>query len=175
MKWVTRRDLHVDRTACAWLIRRHIDPEAEFVFVAPTTDPASVAGHTFDMRDAEYTHVGDKCTFEVLLERHGLNSDKALCEMGQIIREADVPPRRGRAKESRGLDGIMRGFQIGISDDYEKLRLTAPVYDALYAYCKETSQAKAVTRGQGTPRPRLRYSQRVVAHLQEQSGDSKEQ
>ena len=82
MKWITRRNIHVDRTSCPWLIRKFIDPHAEFFFVDATTDPAAVDGHTFDMRGAEYGHEGDKCTFQVMLERHALSGDAALVEMG---------------------------------------------------------------------------------------------
>jgi hypothetical protein len=167
LKWVTRLGLHVDRTACAWLIATRIDPQAEFVFVSADTDPAVVDGHAFDMRAAEYTHTDGKCTFEVMLERHDLTSDKALVEMGKIIREADVPSRGKRLREAGGLDAIMRGFQLGVSDDYEKLRLTGPVYDALYTYCQEKIPDKP--RNQATLRPQLRYRQRFIAHVEELS------
>jgi hypothetical protein len=165
MRWITRRSLHVDRTACPWLIRRFIDPEAEFVFVAPDADPATLDGHTFDMRGAEYAHEGRNCTFQVMLERHALVTDAALVELGRIVGDADVPPSRTRRHESAGLDAVMRGFQLGVPDDYEKLRLTAPVYDALYVYC----QAKVATprRSGGPPQPKLRYGQRVTSHLED--------
>ena len=166
MKWLTRRNLHVDRTACAWLIRRCIDPQAEFVFVASGTDPAMLDGHTFDMRGGEYSHIGEQCTFEVLVERHSLQSDPALVELGRIIREADVPPRRRSRVEADGLNALMRGFQRSTSNDDEKLRLTAPVYDALYAYC----QAKVAEQPHphGTPRPALQYQRLVAIHLEEE-------
>ena len=163
MKWVTRRNAHVDRTACPWLIRRFIDPEAEFVFVPADTDPATVDGHTFDMRGAEYGHEGVLCTFEVMLERHQLAGDSALVELGRIIRDADVPPGRTRRPEGPGLDALIRGFQRSTPDDQEKLRLTAPVYDALYAYCQDNVTVRPPSRG--TPRPRLRYARRVAEHL----------
>lgn len=164
MKWITRRDAHVDRTACPWLIRTFIDPAAEFVFVPGEADPATLDGHTFDMRGAEYSHEGAKCTFEVVLERHGLGRDPALVEMGRILRDADVPPSRTRRPEAAGLDALIRGFQLAVPDDHAKLCLTAPLYEALYAYCR----AKVAGRppSQGTPRPRLRYSRRVQAHLE---------
>jgi hypothetical protein len=165
MRWITRRNAHVDRTSCPWLIRRWIDPEAEFVFVEPGTDPAALDGHTFDMRGAEYSHEGKKCTFEVVLERHGLDQDPALVEMGRIIRDADVPPSRTRRPEAAGLDALIRGFQLAVPDDHEKLRLTAPLYDALYAYCQ--AKVAAQPRVRSTPRPKLRYSKRVAAHLEE--------
>jgi hypothetical protein len=163
VRWVTRRNAHVDRTACPWLIRRWVDPAAEFVFVPADTDPATVDGRTFDMRGADYGHEEAKCTFEVIVERHGLTDDPALIEMGRIIRDADVPPSRSRRPEGPGLDALIRGFQLSVPDDQEKLRLTAALYDALYAYCR----AKVATPPpkQGTPRPQLRHARRVAEHL----------
>jgi hypothetical protein len=163
MKWITRRSAHVDRTACPWLIKKFFDAEAEFAFVAPDADLAHLNGHTFDMRGAEYAHEDGKCTFQVMLERHDLCSDAALVELGRIIGDADVPPSRTRRHESAGLDAIMRGFQLGVPDDHEKLRLTAPVYDALYTYC-QAKVAKPRAPG-GAPRPKLRYALRVASHL----------
>ena len=165
MKWITRRNIHVDRTSCPWLIRRFIDPDAEFVFVKPTADVATLDGHTFDMRGAEYAHEGQKCTFQIMLERHGFDDDPALVEMGRIIRDADVPPSRTRRAESGGLDALIRGFQLSVRDDHEKLVLTRPLYDALYAYC-QAKVAEPRPR-QGAPRPRLTYTRRVATHLGE--------
>lgn len=165
MRWVTRRNAHVDRTACPWLIRRFIDPKAEFVFVPSETDPKTVDGHTFDMRGGEYSHQDAKCTFEVMVERHGLQRDPALVEFGRIIRDADVPPSRTRRPEAAGVDALIRGFQASVPDDHDKLRLTGPLYDALYAYC-QTKVAQKPPR-QGTPRPRLRFRRRVALHLED--------
>src|SRR5690349_14264139 len=92
---------------------KFIDREAEFVFVDPTADLSTPERHTFDMRGAEYAHEGQNCTFQVMLQRHGLQSDPALVEMGRIIRDADVPPSRTRRSESGGLDALIRGFQPG--------------------------------------------------------------
>jgi hypothetical protein len=164
VRWITRRHAHVDRTACPWLIRRFLDPEPEFVFVAPNTDLAGLDGHTFDMRNGEYSHEDVKCTFEVMVERHGLTSDPALVEMGRIIRDADVPPSRSRRPEGAGLDAVISGFQLSVPDDHEKLRLTAPLYDALYAYCQAKSAHKLPTSG--TSRPSLHYRRRVARHLE---------
>src|SRR6266576_2373222 len=162
MKWATRRNLHIDRTSTAWLIRRFVDPEAEFSFVESGTDPATVEGHTFDMRGGDYTHSDGKCTFEVILDRHGLTKDAALVELGRIIRDGDLPARRTRRPEAAGIDAMLRGLQRTMPDDAEKLRVTGPVYDALYAYC----QAKVTLppAKQGTPQPRLNYHRRVNAH-----------
>ena len=167
MKWITRRNLHIDRTSCPWLIRRAIDPEAEFVFVAPDADPATLDGHTFDMPGAEYSHEDGRCTFQVFLVRHNLTDDPALVEMGRIILDADVPPSRTRRPEAAGLDAIIRGFQLTTPDDHEKLRRTAPLYDALYAYCQ--AKVADTPRSQGTPRPRLSYQRRVQVHREEGS------
>jgi hypothetical protein len=169
VRWITRRNIHVDRTSCPWLIRRFIDPQAEFTFVEAGSDPATLNGHTFDMRGAEYGHEGDRCTFQVMLERHGLTHDAALAEMGRIIRDADVPPSRTRRPEAGGLDALIRGFQLSVPDDHEKLLLTRPLYDALYAYC-QAKVAEPKPR-QGAPRPRLRYTRRVATHLEEDDGD----
>jgi hypothetical protein len=136
VRWITRRNIHVDRTSCPWLIRKFIDPQAEFIFVESSADPSSLNGHTFDMRGAEYGHEGDRCTFQVMLERHNLTDNAALVEMGRIIRDADVPPSRTRRQEAGGLDALIRGFQLSVPDDHEKLVLTRPVYDGLYAYCQ---------------------------------------
>lgn len=167
MRWITRRNLHIDRTSCPWLIRRFIDREAEFAFVAPNTDPATLDGHTFDMLGAEYSHADGHCTFQVMLERHGLAGDPALAEMGRIILDADVPPGRTRRPEAAGIDAIVRGLQLTTPDDHEKLRLTAPLYDALYAYCR--AKVADQPRSPQTPRPRLSYRRRVETHLEEEA------
>ena len=77
MKWITRERVKVDRVACPWLIRKFIDPQAEFLFVEPNADPTTLAGHTFDMRGAEYSHEGDNCTFQVIVERQSVSQRDA--------------------------------------------------------------------------------------------------
>lgn len=163
MRWITRQNVHIDRTACAWLIRRFIDPDAAFVFVPADTDPAALDGHTFDMRGAEYSHEDGRCTFQVMVARHGLDRDAVLVEMGRIILDADVPPSRTRRAEAAGVAAVITGFQITTPDDEEKLRQTAPLYDALYAYCQVKIADRPPSRG--TPRPQLSYRRRVDAHL----------
>jgi hypothetical protein len=164
MKWITRENLHIDRTACPWLICRFIDPAAEFQFVPASTDPTTLDGHTFDMRGAEYSHTDGQCTFEIMLARHELQADPALVELGRIIRDADIPPRRTRRPEAAGIDAILRGLQKTVPNDDEKLRVTAPLYDALYAYCQ--AKAALAPQKQGAPRPRLSYQRRVAVHLE---------
>ncbi|HEY7062031.1 MAG TPA: chromate resistance protein ChrB domain-containing protein [Chloroflexota bacterium] len=162
MRWVTRRNAHIDRTGCPWLILRFIDPAAEFVFVPADTDPATVDGIPFDMRGVALGHQAGRCTFETFLEQYHLTDDAALVEMGRILREADVPHSRTRRREAAGIDAVITGFQMTTPDDQEKLARTAPLYEALYAYCRrKVEQAPSDSR----PRPTLRYRQRVDAHL----------
>lgn len=165
MRWITRRNAHIDRTGCPWLIRRFIDPAAEFVFVPADSDVSKMDGIAFDMRGAKLGHQDGRCTFETFLHEYDLTNDPALVEMGRILREADVPPSRTRRRESAGIDAVITGFQLTTPDDQAKLALTAPVYEALYAYC----QRKLVQQEprDSRPRPTLRYRQRVAAHLTE--------
>ena len=133
MKWATRTGPHVDRTACAWLIRRSIDPEAEFVFVS---DPDEVPPEAtpFDMRGVELSHHGKECTFETLLRRYELE-DPVLWAIARIVHEADLEDERYDAPEARGLDVLLRGLSM-VRPDQEVLELSAPLYDGLYEYYK---------------------------------------
>lgn len=131
MRWATRPGIHVDRTACAWLIRRFIDPEAEFSFVADIEDiPAGTTA--FDMRGAELSHRGRDCTFETILRRYELD-ESALWDIARIVHEADLEDERFDAPEARGLDVLIRGLSMVCSDD-EMLELTRRLYDGLYEY-----------------------------------------
>jgi hypothetical protein len=131
MNWATRRHLHVDRTACAWLVRRFIDPEAGFVFV---DDPDQVPADAtpFDMRGVELGHRDGRCSFESFLVSYGL-ADGALERIGRIVHEADLGDERDDAPEAAGLDAVIRGLALGARDDDHLIALTTPLYDALYA------------------------------------------
>ena len=130
MIWATRRHVHSDRTACAWLIRRFVDPDAQFVFV---DDPDEVpAGATpFDMRGVELGHRDGGCSFETILARHGLH-EPALERIGQVVHEADIGDERYDAPEAPGLDALLRGLALHAAGDDEMLAITHPLYDALY-------------------------------------------
>jgi hypothetical protein len=132
MRWATRAGIHVDRTACAWLIRRFIDPEAEFVFVH---DPDEVPEDAtpFDMRGAELSHRAGGCTFETMLAHYELN-DPALADTARIVHEADLNDERYDAAEGRGLDVILRGLSLVAESDEQMLELSGPIYDGLYEY-----------------------------------------
>jgi hypothetical protein len=136
MKWATRPGPHVDRTACAWLIRRFIDPDAEFVFV---DDPDEVPSDAtaFDMRGAEYSHHDGDCSFETFLRRHGLD-DPVLWAIGRIIHQADLEDDRFDAPEAPGLDALMRGLSM-VRPDQEVLELSGPLYDGLYEYLRRAA------------------------------------
>ncbi|TDC65975.1 chromate resistance protein [Micromonospora sp. KC207] len=131
MKWVTRAGVHIDRAACAWLIRRAIDPQAEFLFVEdPSTVPPDATA--FDMRGADLGHHGDDCSFETILRRYDLH-DPALWRLAEIIHEADIDDERFHAPEAPGLDAILRGMSMTL-DDPQVLAASSPVFDALYEY-----------------------------------------
>jgi hypothetical protein len=133
MKWATRRHCHVDRAACAWLIRRFLDPQAEFVFVDdPDQVPAGVT--PFDMRGAELSHRGGDCSFETFLRRYELD-DPVLWEIAKIVHEADLADERYDAPEAPGLDVLLRGLSM-VCEDEELLALSGPLFDGLYEYRK---------------------------------------
>lgn len=131
MKWATRPGIHVDRTACAWLIRRFIDAEAQFSFIADIAD-APEDTTPFDMRGAELSHHAGDCTFETILRRYRLD-DPALWDIARIIHEADLEDDRFDAPEARGLDVLIRGLSMICSDE-EILQLTGRLYDGLYEH-----------------------------------------
>ena len=132
MRWATRAGIHVDRTACAWLIRRFVDPDAEFLFV---DDPDEVPEDAtpFDIRGVELGHHGGEVSFEAILRRYALIEDQALVDIARIIHEADLEDERYDAPEARGLDVLIRGLSM-VSSDKEMLELTGPLYDGLYEY-----------------------------------------
>jgi hypothetical protein len=136
MRWATRAGMHVDRTACAWLISRFIDPEAEFAFVADPDDVPEDAT-PFDMRGVELGHHGGECSFEAILRRYELD-DPVLWDIARIVHEADLEDERYNAPEARGIDVLLRGLSM-VRDDPALLELTAPLYDGLYEYRKRAT------------------------------------
>lgn len=139
MKWVTREGAKTDRVACPWLIRRFIDKDAEFVFVPKDKvlqTAKSLGGKSFDSAGADYTHRGNKCSFEVLIEDYKL-ADPALERLARIVHGADIEGELGSAPEAAGLLAMAEGFHKSLPDDHQKLKLQFPVYDALYAYCRD--------------------------------------
>jgi hypothetical protein len=131
MRWATRTGCHVDRAACAWLLRRFVDPSAEFVFV---DDPADVPGDAtpFDMRGAQLSHHGGDCSFETMLRYFGLD-DPVLWDVARIVHEADLDDERFDSPEAPGLDVVCRGLSMVHTDD-EVLVVAGAVFDGLYEY-----------------------------------------
>ena len=133
MKWATRAHCHVDRAACAWLIRRFIDADADFVFVDDPDDvPADAT--LFDMCGVELGHHGGECSFEALLRHYEL-LDPVLWEIGRIVHEADLADDRYDAPEAPGLDVLLRGLSM-THEDAELLALATPIFDGLYEFKK---------------------------------------
>ncbi len=141
MKWITRENVKVDRVACPWLIRRFIDPQAQFRF-APEGEVLAIAARTeavpFDMPrnpELKFTHHDGLCTFEVLLREFGLK-EPALARLAKIVHAADIAADAHLAPEAAGLRAIAEGFRLLEITDEERLGLGFPIYDALYAWCR---------------------------------------
>ena len=131
MRWATRASVHVDRAACAWLIRRFIDEAASFVFVDdPDEIPADATA--FDIRGAELSHHRDDCSFETILRRYDL-SDPVLWDIARIVHEADLTDDRFDAPEAPGLDVLCRGLSMVASDE-QVLSVTGVMFDGLYEH-----------------------------------------
>lgn len=131
MRWATRAGCHIDRAGCAWLIRRFVDADAEFVFV---DDPDEVPSDAtaFDMRGATLSHHGGDVSFETMLSHFGLD-DPVLWDLARIVHEADLADDRYDAPEAPGMDVVCRGLSM-IRSDEEVLVVTGPVFDGLYEY-----------------------------------------
>ena len=143
MKWATRAGIHIDRASSAWLTRRFIDPDAEFVFV---TDPDDVLtdATAFAMLGVAYGHHGNDCTFETILRRHDL-ADPVLWRIAAIVHEADLKDDRYDAPEAPGLDVVLRGLSM-TQDDDNVLALIGSIFDGLFDYYR-----RSLILGRDTP------------------------
>jgi hypothetical protein len=138
VKWITRKNASVDRIACPWLIKRFIDPDAEFLYV-PAPEVISVAEREgaipYDVGGVELGHVDGRCSFESMILKYELH-DPALDRLAQIVHGADVGADIDITPEAAGLKAIAVGFAIVHGDnDHLKIALESPMYDALYAWC----------------------------------------
>jgi len=138
MKWITREHVKVDRVACPWLIRRFIDPDAEFLFVPPAEvmETAKRTGATpFDVPNVELGHHGSDCSFDSFVKTYKLDKDPAIVALARIVNGADT--QNSAPPESAGLKAIASGFsRLGFKDDLELNLAEWVVYDALYAHCQ---------------------------------------
>ena len=139
MKWITRQGAQTDRVACPWLIKRFIDPQAEFLFgedkdlVEKANQEGAIPFDAPKIESIKLNHRGPRCTFEAIIEDYAV-SDPALARLALIVRAADIKGQESVAAEGIGLRSIAQGFAaMGLSDE-DRLARQFPVYDALYAY-----------------------------------------
>lgn len=131
-RWVTRRGIKIDRTACCWLIHRMIDPAAEFVFVDPDQYRYQTGDQRFDMFEGEYTHEGDRCSFEVLLDRFKLEST-GLRVIAEIVHDLDLKDGKFGRPEAAGIAAMIDGLAFRHSDDTKRMEEGLVIFDALFA------------------------------------------
>jgi hypothetical protein len=141
-RWLTRRNLHIDRLASIWLIKRFIDKRPRFSFVAE--DAATGDGIRFDMYDAEFTHEGESCTFETLVRRFGLTNDTGLRALAEIVHDIDLKDSKFNRTEAAGMNSIIRGLGESLKDDRKLVQATMPIFEGLYGLLGEKAVA---TRG----------------------------
>ncbi len=132
MKWVTWENIGVDRMACIWLVRRWIDPKAEFIFVPRESKPLPKDAESFDIPGTRYSHHNNHCTFHALIEAYELK-DPVLEHIANIIDEADLVQEINIEAAALGLDLICRGLRRISTNDEEALERGITVYEALYA------------------------------------------
>ncbi len=145
MKWVTRSNANVDRIACPWLIRKFVDKDPTFLYVPPE-EVLAVAKREgaipYDVEGVELGHVGGRCSFESIMVKYAL-TEPALQKLATIVHGADVARDVAIIPEAAGLKAIAHGFALLHGDnDHEKIRLETPLYDALYAWCKQQVGSK---------------------------------
>jgi hypothetical protein len=141
MKWITRERVKVDRVACPWLIKKFVDPQAEFLFV-PAERVMEIAEREkaipYDVKGVELGHHGQECSFEAILKKYNLMGNSALALLGKIVNGADTDNTLWNQPEGVGLEAVAEGFRhLGYKNDHELNAAEWIVYDALYAYCQE--------------------------------------
>jgi hypothetical protein len=146
-RWVTRRNLHIDRLASAWLIRQFVDKRPRFYFV-PEEKP--VAGAIpFDMFNAEFSHQGDDCTFETILKRFGLLAVPGLSDFAEIVHDIDLKDDKFNRLEAPGLAAIIDGLSDALRDDRKLLRQTGVIFDGLYALLSKKQRVATTKKRRG--------------------------
>jgi len=129
-RWVTRRNLFIDRLAAIWLIKRFVDAKARFFFVAEGESVEGAIG--FDMYGGEFTHHGEDCTFEIMIRRFGLGDDAGLRELAEIVHDVDLKDNKFNRSEATGLGAVIRGLAESLKDDRKLAQQCCPVFDGLY-------------------------------------------
>jgi hypothetical protein len=138
MKWITWKNIGIDRMACGWLIRRWIDPKAEFLFIPVGEKSSPKDGEPFDIPGEQYSHHGGHCTFYTLVHKHQIK-DPILSRIARIVDEADEIQEVALEPAAFGLDLICRGLREISKDDFEAMERGGLIYDALYAQLKSDS------------------------------------
>ncbi|MBZ5554686.1 MAG: chromate resistance protein [Acidobacteriia bacterium] len=138
--WVTRRDLHIDRLASAWLIRRFIDPKAKMIFAAEGRIPRGPV--PFDCFGAEFSHHGDDCTFETFVKRFQLHSDSALTEIAEIVHDVDLKDEKFGRAEAAGFNLVIQSLCAAIKEDSKRLEAGLQLFNRLYGYLKQKHNSK---------------------------------
>lgn len=147
-RWVTRRNLHIDRLASAWLIKQFIDKRPRFYFVAE--DETIEGAIPFDMFGAEFTHHGEDCTFETMLKRFGLTENKGLREIAEIVHDIDLKDDKFHRLEAAGLNAIIDGLSKVLRDDRKLLHQTSVIFDGLHALLsKDVAKPRRKTKRNG--------------------------
>ena len=151
-RWVTRKNLFVDRLAAIWLIKRFIDKRPRFYFV---TEGETLEGAvSFDMYGAEFSHRGEDCTFETMVKEFGLSHDAGLRSVAEVVHDIDLKDNKFNRTEAAGVRAILQGLSDGLKDDHKLIQQTVPLFDGLYKLFSEKSSPKPVaTKNKGrTPR-----------------------
>lgn len=143
MKWITRERPKIDRIACPWLIKNFVDAQAKFIYVPKEEvleKATALNAIPYDIPGAEYTHEGDRCTFDYIIKKHHL-TDQALLQLAEIIRGADTD-RFDLAPQAAGLWAISAGLSYNFPDDQKMLAFGMKVYDALYSWAKYVQEER---------------------------------
>lgn len=141
MRWITRDHVKVGRMGIAWLIRRFIDPQAEFFFAAGNQvvpESERLGATPFHVPGSPSARQGERSTFEVMLDLHHLTDDAALVLLGKIVGTADVANSPWHQSEGPGLKAASEGILVSYPDDQARLDAALPLFDAFYAYCKDS-------------------------------------
>jgi len=152
MKWITREKAKVDRVACPWLIRKFIDPDAGLKFVPAKGYVPDKNELRFDMFDAEFTHQGDRCSFEVLLAHCGLD-DPALEAIAEIVHDIDLKDEKFGREETAGIKTLINGICTETHEDEERIARGSAIFDNLYAvFRRKPERKRAAEQGEKKPK-----------------------
>jgi hypothetical protein len=141
--WVTRKGVFVDRIASAWLIRRFVDPDARFRFVDPETYRPMPGELRFDMFEGEFTHEGDRCTFETLQHRFGLENDPALTAIAEVVHDIDLKDAKYERPDTPGIETLLTGIVRNTPNDEARIEHGGALFGALYESARGAPSAPA--------------------------------